>query len=442
LAGIDTAAQRQFAVEVVRRLRERGFTAYWAGGCVRDELLGFTPKDYDVATDAAPQQVVDLFGHRRTLQIGAAFGVVAVRGGRGAGQVEVATFRRDESYSDGRRPDAVTFSSADEDAHRRDFTINGLFYDPLDERVIDYVGGLDDLRRGCVRAIGEPRQRFTEDRLRMLRCVRISAAFGFAIDPPTFEAVRGMAPQVVVVSAERITDELRKMFECPRRALALALLHESGLLAAVLPETAALWAPSGANGAAESPEWRYTLDVVERLREPRLPLVLAALLHRAAPGDNDSVRAAASARVAGSVGRRWRLSSRELELACYLIREQASLAGAPEQSWPRLQRRLIHRDIETLLALCEAIASASAQPTRDVEFCREILARPRSGWDPPPLVTGTDLLALGVMPGPSYKRLLDLVRDAQLEGRVTDRPQALALLARLAAEEPPPGHEA
>ena len=185
--------QRRFAVEVVRRLRGAGFDAYWAGGCVRDQLLGRTPKDYDVATSATPEQVRELFGHRRTLAIGAAFGVAAVIGPKGSGTVEVTTFRRDAAYSDGRHPDSVTFSSAQEDAARRDFTINGLFYDPIERRVIDFVGGQEDLAAKRIRAIGYARDRFAEDKLRMLRAVRFTAAFAFTLDTDTWAAIAEMA---------------------------------------------------------------------------------------------------------------------------------------------------------------------------------------------------------------------------------------------------------
>src|SRR5688572_4921449 len=181
----DPVRQRAFALEIVEKLRAAGFEALWAGGCVRDELLGLTPKDYDVATSAMPDQIRDVFGRRRTLPIGAAFGVITVLGPRAAGQVEVATFRTDAAYSDGRRPDSVTFTDAEHDAQRRDFTINGLFYDPIEGKVVDFVGGQEDLKRGTIRAIGDPRLRIAEDKLRMLRAVRFAATFNFAIDPDT-----------------------------------------------------------------------------------------------------------------------------------------------------------------------------------------------------------------------------------------------------------------
>ena len=228
--------QRRFAVEVVHKLRNAGFEAFWAGGCVRDQLLGRTPKDYDVATNATPLQIRELFGRRRTLAIGASFGVITVIGSKAAGMIEVATFRKDAAYSDGRHPDHVTFSSAREDAARRDFTINGLFYDPLEDRIIDFVGGQDDLTSKTIRAIGNPRERFAEDKLRMIRAVRFSATFDFALEEETRAAIREMADQIGVVSPERIAMEMRRMLVDASCVAAVRLLLSTNLAAAVLPE--------------------------------------------------------------------------------------------------------------------------------------------------------------------------------------------------------------
>src|SRR6185295_1585440 len=236
----DVTRQRAFALEIAQKLRAAGFEALWAGGCVRDELLGLTPKDYDVATSAKPEQIRDLFGRRRTLPIGASFGVITVLGPREAGQIEVATFRTDAAYSDGRHPDSVTFTTAEHDAQRRDFTINGLFYDPIAQQVVDYVGGQQDLKAKILRAIGDPRLRLSEDKLRMLRAVRFAAAFNFAIDPDTLTAIQDMAPEINTVSAERIGIEIRRMLIDPNRASALKLLREANLLVQVLPEVADL----------------------------------------------------------------------------------------------------------------------------------------------------------------------------------------------------------
>src|SRR5208337_2826401 len=233
---IDPEQQRRFALEVVRRLRAGGFEAYWAGGCVRDELLGRTPKDYDVATSATPPEIRALFGQQRTLPLGAAFGVITVLGPRPAGMIEVATFREDVGYSDGRHPDHVTFSSAREDAARRDFTINGMFFDPLDRAVIDFVGGQADLQNQLIRAIGSPRLRFGEDKLRMLRAVRFTAAYGFSLDAETAATVREMAGQITAVSSERIAMEMRRVLTESGRVQGVRLLVELGLAAVVLPE--------------------------------------------------------------------------------------------------------------------------------------------------------------------------------------------------------------
>ena len=229
--------QRDFAVHVVSRLRDAGYEALWAGGCVRDLLLNRIPGDYDIATSAHPETVRQVFGKRRTLAIGASFGVIVVLPEKkSAGQIEVATFRSDGQYIDGRRPDSVIFSSAEEDAQRRDFTVNGMFYDPIDERVIDYVGGEQDLSKRVVRAIGDPVARMTEDKLRMLRAVRFTSTLGFELETETANAIRGMADQLPAVSAERIAQELRKMLTGPDPARAIQLADDVELLKAFLPE--------------------------------------------------------------------------------------------------------------------------------------------------------------------------------------------------------------
>jgi len=272
---IDPKRQRAFALEVVRRLRAAGYETFWAGGCVRDELLGRQPKDYDVASSAPPTEIRRVFGHRRTLAIGAAFGVITVLGPKQAGQIEVATFRADDRYSDGRHPDRVQYSSPEVDAQRRDFTINGLFYDPQQQRLIDYIGGQDDLKRGLIRAIGAPHERFDQDRLRMLRAVRFAAAFQFELEAETLRCVQEMAGGIELVSAERIGMEMQLMLVHPTRADAMRLLRLSGLLGVVLPELAAI-----AEGSDGGTPWQETLRVLAALRTPALALALAALLHQ------------------------------------------------------------------------------------------------------------------------------------------------------------------
>lgn len=276
--------EREFAIDVVRRLRDAGYQALWAGGCVRDELLGLVPKDYDVATDARPEQVQQLF--RRTIAVGASFGVIEVLGPRQQEsedflKVEVATFRSDVSYSDGRHPDAVVFADAREDAWRRDFTINGMFFDPLKNELIDYVGGQADLDDRTLRAIGAPRQRFEEDKLRLLRGVRFAIRFELAIEATTEAAMRDMAASLPVVSAERIADELREILVHPRRARGLNLMLDLGLALAVLPELVPMKGlPHGPPMAPTGDLWAHVMTVLEQLGPaPSFRLAMAALLH-------------------------------------------------------------------------------------------------------------------------------------------------------------------
>ncbi|MBX3411717.1 MAG: CCA tRNA nucleotidyltransferase [Pirellulales bacterium] len=413
MAPTDPQAQRDFALSVVERLRARGHTAYWAGGCVRDQLLGRTPKDYDVATNATPLEIREAFGRKRTLEIGIAFGVVAVRGPAGAGLIEVATFRRDASYSDGRHPDAVTFSSPEDDAARRDFTINGLFFDPVAKIVIDYVGGREDLQRRLIRAIGEPRARFAEDKLRMLRAVRFAATFDFTFDHETQAALVEMADQVTVVSPERIAAEMRVVLSHARRAEGMALLRETTLLSVVAPEF---------DGLPES-DWRETLAVLAALGEASFPLALAALAHRvSAPG-----------LAIESLARSWRLATREAERAAWLVTQQRSLDDAPRRRWSETQPLLIEPGIDDLIALVAAIRQAASKPHDDLAWCRQQLIRTPDDLNPPPLVSGHDLLSHGVPASPRMGQLIATLRAAQLDGEIHSRAEALTLVDRLLA---------
>jgi tRNA nucleotidyltransferase/poly(A) polymerase len=407
--------QRRFAVEVVRRLRGAGFEAYWAGGCVRDQLWGRTPKDYDVATNAVPEQVRELFGRRRTLAIGAAFGVIAVIGPRGAGTVEVTTFRRDAPYSDGRHPDSVSFSSAEEDASRRDFTINGLFYDPSEQRVIDFVGGQEDLAQRRLRAIGDPRHRFAEDKLRMLRAVRFAATFSLSLDPQTREAIAAMAGEIRIVSPERIAMEMRWILADAGRATGVRLLCETRLAEAILPEIV----PGDETAERRLDE---TLGRLARLpAEAGFPLALAAVMSPFVDAEG-----------AMAVCDRWRLSNKETERIVWLVRHHAALLDAAAIRWSMLQPLLVAEGIEDLLALTEAGSSAGAAAAA---HCRSLLAQPRAALDPPPLLTGDDLRAEGLPPGPQYRTFLDRLRAAQLDGTIGDKTEALASVKKWMAEE-------
>jgi len=410
---IDPEQQRHFALDVVRQLRTAGFEAYWAGGCVRDELLDRKPKDYDVATSAVPPEIRALFGNKRTLPLGAAFGVITVMGPKRAGMIEVATFRQDAEYSDGRHPDHVTFSSPQEDAARRDFTINGMFFDPIERKVIDFVGGQEDLKNRLIRAIGPPRLRFGEDKLRMLRAVRFTAMFGFAIDTETAAAVREMAAEITVVSPERIAMEMRRVLTEPGRVTGVRLLVELGLAAAVLPEIV----PGDAASQAQA---EHAQGVLARLQNPSFPLALAALL--AEQADAAAVR---------ELGLRWKLSNKETDEASWLVEHHDALLGARVMRWSKLQPLLSHPWAEQLVALHEA---SSPNGPDDAAYCRQRMAQPRDTLDPPPLLTGDDLRSLGLRPGPKFKKILQAVRDAQLDGEIQTRDDALRLAMKLSTE--------
>jgi tRNA nucleotidyltransferase/poly(A) polymerase len=408
--------RRNFALSVAKQLREHGYLALWAGGCVRDELLGKTPKDYDVATDAVPEKVRAVFRRRRTLSIGAAFGVISVVGPKGAGQVDVATFREDLDYRDGRRPTSVCYSTPEQDALRRDFTINGIFFDPLTGKHHDYVGGRADLEAGIVRAIGEPAQRFTEDKLRMLRAVRFSACLGFELEAETRRAATAMASELAAVSPERIAAELRRMLVDANRVRAVEMLRETGQLAVIFPELEAV--------SAAPLAWSRKQTSLGALADPSFPLALAALL-RGLPADT-----------ARDTGLRLRLSNQEVDRLAWLVQFDGALTAAREQPWPRVQRLLTEPGIEELLTLQEAVATAEERDRSDTEFCREVLARPRATWDPPPLVGGDDFKQAGIPPGSIYRQLLNAIRDAQLLGQITSSAEAIALAKRLAGAPP------
>ena len=405
--------QREFAVEVVRQLRAAGHTALFAGGCVRDLLLGRPAKDYDVATTATPDQVRRLFGHKRTLPVGASFGVIIVLGPREAGHVEVATFRTEGPYQDGRRPSSVAFCTPEEDARRRDFTINGMFYDPMETRVLDFVGGEADLSSRVVRAIGDPHERVREDKLRMLRAVRFAATLDFALDQTTAEAIREMAGQLIIVSAERIAQELKKMLVDRHRRRAIELSESTDLLAIILPEL---------NRESREPAaHEITLRMLELLERPSFELALAVLLH------------SLSALVVVQICRRLKLSNDELERINWLVAHQDDLMSAPELSLARLKRTLAHPFRDDLITMMRVKLLAMEADLKPALFCEEYLLRtPADVIDPAPLITGDTLKSLGMNPGPTFRTLLETIRDAQLNGEITTVEQAVEMARAIA----------
>ncbi len=423
---IDLQAAAEFAREVVRRLQSGGYQALWAGGCVRDYLLGVTPKDYDVATNATPEQVRDVFGRRRTLFIGASFGVVTVRGPRTAGHVEVATFRRDEGYSDGRHPDHVTFSSAIDDAQRRDFTINGLFFDPLVGAVFDYVEGRADLDRQLIRAIGDPHRRFDEDKLRMLRAVRFATTLGFAVDPETQLAMAEHADELERVSSERIVAEMRRVLTSARASRGLELLQQTGLWHVVLPEY-------GQNNDADRTwRWNVALRVLDCLGDERdfVTALAAVLWPLTRGGDADKL-------VTG-LASRWRLPHREVKDTRWLLGHYDVIRQADKLPWAEIQPLCIQPQIVSLLRMIEAVQAAtdgSPETLEAVAYCRSRLAWAPDRLNPPPLVGGDDLKSIGIQAGREMGDLLARIRTAQLAGDLTTPDQALAW-AKLRTSEP------
>ncbi|MGA1617951.1 MAG: CCA tRNA nucleotidyltransferase [Pirellulales bacterium] len=404
----DPAAAREFAFEVVARLRRAGYEAVWAGGCVRDELLGRTPSDYDIATSARPAAVREIFGHRRTLAVGAAFGVITVLGQKPAGQVEVATFRADAPYTDGRHPAGVTFCGAREDALRRDFTINGLFFDPLEDEVIDYVGGQLDLADGIVRAIGVPSMRFGEDHLRMLRAVRFSAGFGFPLERETRRAIESMAHLVESVSPERIAAELRAMCSRPGRSEAISLRVDTGLVEPVFHEFS----------DKPSAFWSSAATILDAIDEPDLPLALAILCR------DD---AAAMSRL----GHRLRLANHERKLGAWLVSAVTAIVsatavdGPASLPWSELQPWLADAHRFRLADLLRALAANGITATETAAWVSQQVERPATDLDPPPLLGGDALIALGVPAGPAVGQALRRLRNLQLDGRLASQAEAV-----------------
>jgi poly(A) polymerase len=427
---------REAAREIVRRLRAEGFQAYWVGGCVRDLVMGREPADYDVATDATPDEVLRLYPD--SLTVGAHFGVVAVP--HADGHIEIATFRSDGRYPDGRHPSEVRYAKTpQEDVRRRDFTINGLLYDPVEERVLDYVNGQVDIRGRRIRTIGDPFERFEEDHLRMLRAVRFGARFGFTLDPAAVGAIRQLAPQIQETSAERVRDEIVKILTegSPRRGF--ELLDETGLLREVLPEIKAL--QGVAQPAQFHPEgdvWVHTMMMLDGLHCPSPTLALGVLLHDVGKPPTFTVRerirfdnhVEVGAKMAQEICRRLRLSSREAERVVELVRHHLRFKDFPRMRRSTQLRFLRMEGFDEHLELHRLDCLASHGDLTNYEMARRMLAEtPAEQIKPQPLVRGGDLIALGYKPGPVFKQILQAVEDAQLEGSIQSREQALQFVA-------------
>jgi poly(A) polymerase len=446
------AALKDFATEIVRTLRQQGFQAYLVGGCVRDLLLGREPKDYDVATNATPQQVMAVFPE--TYAVGAQFGVVLVplpqrregaepREIAKSSAVEVATFRSDIGYSDGRHPDNVRFSQDPrEDVARRDFTINGMMLDPVSGEVLDFVGGREDLKAKTIRAIGDPELRFAEDKLRMLRAVRFAARFGYEIEPVTFTAIQKLASQIHAVSRERVRDELTRMLTEAHARRAFLLLDETGLLREVLPEISTMkGVEQPLQFHPEGDVFVHTQLLLDHLPQP-CPLTLAwgALLHdvgkpatfRVAP---DRIRfdghVEIGVKIAAEICRRLRFSGDDTEQILALIDNHMRFGHVPRMKESTLKRFLRMQRFEEHLALHRADCLASHGDLRTYEFTKEKLNTiPPEKMRPKLLVSGDDLISEGYTPGPRFSEILNAVEDAQLEGRLKSKDAALQFVRK------------
>jgi len=465
--GLAAAEAREIAVQIVERLQRTGFAAFWVGGCVRDFLLGREPGDYDIATDAVPDEIERLFP--KTIAVGRKFGVmVVVEQGE---QFQVATFRAESDYQDGRHPNQVSFGDPQADATRRDFTINGLFYDPVRQTLRDWVGGEADLRARVIRTIGKPEARFAEDHLRLLRAVRFAAQLGFEIESETLAAVRTLAPKIRTISAERVRDELVKLFKpgqavlCPPREEAgygahgvarpatiasrgLELLHETGLLAEILPEIAACLA------CEQSPDYHPEGNVFNHLclmlaqlpadAHPLLPW--AVLLHDVAkPVTAERDPATGSihfyrherigAEMAVDIMTRLRFPKQQIEDVATAVRHHMQFKDAPKMRKATLRRMLLRPTFRLELALHRLDCLGSHRRLDVHEFMlAELATLNRQPQIIPPFVTGDDLLALGLKPGPEFGAMLSEARDLQLGEELKTREEALGWLRQRAAK--------
>lgn len=431
---------RELAEQICHRLREAGHQAYLVGGCVRDLVLGREPADYDVVTDALPERVQQLF--LDTLAVGAQFGVIVVV--ENSVQVEVATFRSDIGYADGRHPDSVAFSSsAEEDVRRRDFTINGLMMDPRRGRILDFVGGREDLRAKIIRAIGDPSRRFQEDKLRMVRAVRFAARFGYAIEPVTHAAITGRAPEILQVSQERLRDELTKLLTEGAARRAFEVLDETGLLRELLPEITRM------KGVAQPPQfhpegdvWIHTRLMLEKLPAGASPtLAWGVLLHdvgkpptfKPPAGPEERIRfdehVEVGTRMTEAICARFRFSHDDTEQVAALVANHLRFKDVRQMRPSTLKRFVRLTRFEEHLELHRLDCLASHGSLESYDFVQHFLAEtPPEIVRPQRLLTGEDLKDLGYVPGPVFRKMLQVIEDAQLDGNIQNREEAIRLL--------------
>ena len=422
--------QHKAANAICDTLVAHGYRALLAGGCVRDMILGIEPKDYDIATNARPEAIAQLFP--RTVGVGAAFGVMRVI--RDEGDFEVATFRKDGPYFDGRHPASVEFRDERADARRRDFTINAMFYDPERDQVVDYVGGRDDLDRQLIRTVGNPRDRFTEDHLRILRAIRFAARLGYAIDADTIDAIHHMAGLVLTTSPERIRDEIVKMLTEGGAKRAFELMDETGVLKVVLPEIEAM------KGCEQPPEFHpegdvytHTLMMLDLMGNPSPTLALGVLLHdvgkpvtqtfedRIRFNNHDKV----GARMAELLLRRLHMPRHDIDRVQWLVENHMRVAVTPDMRESKLKRFVREEAFDELLELCRLDCLGSHRNVETIEWLKHYIANLKPEQvKPAPLLTGDDLIEMGYTPGPLFGEILTAIEDKQLEGELSTREDA------------------
>lgn len=430
------------ARHLVIQLKNSGYKAFCVGGCTRDMLMNVPPKEYDIATSATPDEVSKIFSH--TIPVGVSFGVILVLIGRY--RFEVATFRKDEGYSDSRHPDYVTYSTdEEEDVLRRDFTINGMLYDPIGEEAIDYVGGLDDIRDGIIRTIGVPLDRFDEDKLRLMRAVRFASRYGFAIERDTDGALKELAPRINLVSAERIRDELVKIITQRNPGEGLGLLRETGLLRYILPEVDIM------HGVEQPPEFHpegdvftHTCLVLDKIYEntggiTSPELAMGGLLHDVGKPPTFSVsdrirfngHDKLGADMSREICRRLKFSNKQTELIYELVRDHLKFKDVFYMKKSTLKRFIGTPDFEEHMVLHLADCLASHGSTEAYDFVMQKFEEFKDEEiKPEPLIGGRELIEMGYTPGPLFKEILNLVEEAQLEGEITNKSEALALVSR------------
>jgi poly(A) polymerase len=426
------------AFRIAKTLKDKGFIVYFAGGCVRDHLMGQKPQDFDIATTAIPDEVEKFFS--KTVPVGKQFGVLLVV--ESDIPFEVATFRCEGGYQDGRHPTRISFTQPEEDAKRRDFTVNGLFYDPFENQVIDFVGGLQDIPQKIIKAIGEPEARFNEDKLRLLRAIRFASTLNFEIEKKTWEAIRKKAPEILAVSPERIREELVKIFTRPGAARGFVLLSDSGLMKEILPEIEAM------KGVAQPENFHPEGDVFEHTRllleffqfPVSTILALSALFHDAGKPRTSAIRkgrltfyehSEEGAKIAESVMKRLRFSNEDIAGVCQCIANHMKFMDVKKMRAGKLKQFISRPYFDEEMELHRIDCEASHGMLDNYEFLKEkIKEYAHLELKPKPFVNGNDLIAMGMTPGPVMKPILEELYELQLEGTHKTREEALAWVSQ------------